>query len=120
MADQQFEPDWDSIFQEVRDEMVTWRRAHPKATMREIELENERVLARLHARMVQDLAAASAAADFAGQPADARPRCPKCQVPLVAHGKKRRTLRSYGNQPLAMERGHGTCPQCGQAFFPSG
>ena len=120
MADQPFEPDWDRIFREIQDEMVRWRQAHPKATLREIELENERVLARLHARMVQDLAAASAAADFAGQPADSRPQCRDCQVPLVAHGQKRRTLRSYGNQPLALERGHGTCPQCGQAFFPSG
>lgn len=120
MADQNFEPDWDSIFHEIRDEMVAWRRAHPKATLREIELENERLLARLHARMVQDVAAASAAADFAGQPADTRPQCPRCQVPLVAHGKKRRRLRSHGNQPVALERGQGTCPQCGQAFFPSG
>lgn len=120
MADQPFAPDWDSIFREIRDEMVTWRCEHPKATMREIELENERVLARLHARMVRDLATASAAADFAGQPADRRPQCPKCQVPLVARGKKRRTLRSYGNQSLEMERGHGACPHCGQAFFPSG
>jgi len=120
MADQDFEPDWDSVFREIRDEMVAWRRAHPKATMREIELENERVLARLHARMVQDVAAASAAADFAGQPAHARPLCSKCQVPLVARGKKKRALRTHGEQRVAMERSYGTCPECGQDFFPSG
>jgi RNase P subunit RPR2 len=120
MANQNFDPDWDGIFREIRDEMVAWRRAHPKATMRDIELENERLLARLHARMVADVAAASAAADFAGQPAASRPRCPECDVPLVARGKKKRSLRSHGNQPVAMERVHGTCPQCGQAFFPSG
>lgn len=120
MADQSFEPDWDSIFREIRDEMVTWRRAHPKATMREIELENERVLARLHARMVHDIATASAAAEFAGQPADARPLCPKCQVPLVSRGKKKRTLRTHGEQRVTMERAYATCPECGQVFFPSG
>jgi RNase P subunit RPR2 len=120
MADQHFDPDWDSIFQEVRDGMAAWRREHPKATMREIELESERLLARLHARMVQDVAAASTAADFAGQPADARPLCPTCQVPLVSRGKKKRTLRTHGEQRVAMERAHGTCPKCGQDFFPSG
>jgi RNase P subunit RPR2 len=120
MADQNFDPDWDSLFREIRDEMVAWRRAHPKATMRQIELENERLLARLHARMVADVAAASAAADLAGQPTALRPCCPQCQVPLVARGKKRRTLRSHGNQPVPVERDHGTCPRCGQAFFPSG
>ena len=120
MADQHFEPDWDSIFHEIRDEMVAWRRVHPKATMREIELENERLLARLHARMVADVAEASAAADFAGQPAATRPSCAHCHVPLVARGKKRRTLRSVGDQPVPLERTQGTCPSCGQAFFPSG
>jgi RNase P subunit RPR2 len=120
MADQHFDPDWDGMFREIRDEMVAWRRAHPKATMREIELENERLLARLHARMVADVAAASAAADLAGQPAETRARCPHCQVPLVARGKKRRTLHSPGNQPVPLERDQGTCPRCGQAFFPSG
>ena len=119
MAEQNFEPDWDGIFHEIRDEMVAWRRTHPKATMREIEWENERLLARLHARMVADVAGASAAAHFAGQPAATRARCPKCQAPLVARGKKARTLRSHGDQPVPLERDHGTCPQCGQAFFPS-
>lgn len=120
MAHQDFDPDWDGIFREIREEMVAWRRAHPKATLREIELENERVLARLHARMVADLATASAAADLAGQPAETRSCCPRCQVPLVARGRKPRTLRSYAQQPVPLERDHGTCPQCGQAFFPSG
>lgn len=120
MAEQHFDPDWDGIFQEIRDEMVAWRRAHPKATMRAIELENERLLSRLHARMVQDVAAASSAAGFAGQPAEARPLCPRCQVPLVSRGKKERTLRSHGEQRLEIERASGTCPECGQDFFPSG
>ncbi len=120
MADKNFDPEWDGIFREIREEMVAWRRAHPKATLREIELENERVLARLHARMIQDIAAASGVAEFAGQPAADRPQCPHCAVPLVSRGKKRRNLRSYGDQQVELERAYGTCPQCGQDFFPSG
>lgn len=120
MASELFEPDWSDIFQEVQQEMTAWRRAHPKATMREIELESERLLSRLHARVVHDVAAASVVNDFAGQPGAERPQCPKCRIPLVARGKKRRSLRTHGNQAVELERTHGTCPQCGQAFFPSG
>lgn len=120
MTDQLSEPDWDNLFHEIRDEMLAWRRAHPKATLRDIELENQRVLARLHARMVQDLAAASAAAQVAGRAAEERLRCPDCQTPVVARGKRSRTLRSYGDQTLQIERDHATCPKCGRAFFPSG
>jgi hypothetical protein len=119
MATLDFEPNWDDLFQEIQQEMAAWRRQHPKATMRAIELESERLLARLHARVVQDVAAASPAADFAHQPAEARPTCPDCQVPLQARGKKGRSLRAHGNQPVPLEREYGSCPQCGQAFFPS-
>ena len=120
MADQHFEPDWNELFQEIQQGMAAWRREHPKATMREIELESERQLSRLHACVIRDVAAASEAADFAGQPAAVRPQCPNCQVPLVARGKKRRSLRTHGDQSVELERTHGTCPQCGQAFSPSG
>ena len=120
MASEPFEQDWNDIFVEVQQEMTEWRRAHPKATLREIELANERVLARLHARMVQDLAVASPAADLVAQPPEERPTCPDCRVPLIARGKKARTLRSHGDQPVSLERSAATCPQCGRAFFPSG
>jgi len=100
--------------------MTMWRRANPKATMRAIELANEQALARVHARMVADLAAASAHADLAAQPSEERPTCPDCGVPLIARGKKERTLRSHGDQAVILERSAATCPQCERAFFPSG
>ena len=120
MASEPFEPDWSDIFQEVQQEMTLWRRAHPKATMRDIELANEQALARLHARRVGDLAAASAKADLAAQPPESRPTCPDCRVPLIARGKKQRTLRTHGDQAVSLDRSAATCPQCGRAFFPSG
>jgi len=120
MTSEQFEPDWSDIFQEVQQEMTMWRRAHPKATLYQIELENERVLARLHARMVGDLAAASANSDLAARPPEERPSCPDCRVPLIARGKKQRALRTHGDQAVSLDRSAATCPQCGRAFFPSG
>jgi hypothetical protein len=120
MTPSEFEPQWESLFTEIQTEMRTWRRAHPKATMREIELATEQVLARLAARMVADVAAASDTAHFRDQPREARPCCPDCQVPLQARGRKERHLRTHGAQQVALTRDHGACPRCGQAFFPLG
>jgi hypothetical protein len=115
-----FDPQWEGLFTEIQAEMRDWRRAHPKATMRDIELATEQVLARLAARMVADVAAASEVARFADQPPGSRPRCPDCAVPLQARGRKDRRLRAHGAQPVHLERDYGVCPQCGRSFFPSG
>jgi RNase P subunit RPR2 len=120
MEEKGFAPNWGTVFSEIQQEMTAWRRAHPKATLREIELATEECLAALHARIVQDIAAASEVAEFAGLPEEDRPTCPSCRAPLVAHGKKQRTLRSHGDQAIVLGRAQGTCPKCGRAFFPSG
>lgn len=115
---EEFEPQWEGLFTEIQAEMRTWRREHPQATMREIELATEQVLARLGARMVQDLSAASDAAHFAKRPPERRPCCPVCQVPLEARGAKHRHLRVHGAQQVDLQRDYGVCPQCGEGFFP--
>ena len=119
MAAAAFDPQWEELFTEIQAEMRQWRREHPKATMREIELATEQVLARLAARMVADVAAASPVAHFADQPPEARPRCPDCAVPLQARGTKDRHLWAHGGQRVGLERDYGVCPQCGRSFFPS-
>jgi hypothetical protein len=115
-----FDPQWEGLFSEIQAELRQWRREHPKATMREIELATEQGLARLGARMVADVAAASDRARFADQPPEARPHCPDCAVPLQARGRKERHLRAHGAQDVGLERDYGGCPQCGRSFFPSG
>jgi hypothetical protein len=117
---EEFDPQWETLFTEIQAEMRQWRRAHPKATMRDIELATEQVLARLGARMVADVAAASSAAHFADRPPEVRPVCPDCQVPLQARGGKNRHLRAHGAQRVELHRDYGTCPRCGRGFFPSG
>lgn len=120
MAKQGFDPKWAEIFSEVTEHMRDWRREHPKATFRQIEREVEAQLARLRARMLTDVANASTAAEFAGQPQEERPTCPQCGVPVVARGKKRRAIRAHGDGEVLLERQHAACPKCGAAFFPSG
>ena len=118
MTEPEFNPQGEALFTETQAEMRQWRRDPPKATLREIELATEQVLARLAARMIADVAAASQVAHFADQPPEARPCCPDCAVPLQARGTKDRHLRAHGGQRVALERDYGVCPQCGRSFFP--
>lgn len=54
---------WDALSDEILTGMADWRAQHPKATMREIELELDERLASLRIRMLQDIALRSAATD---------------------------------------------------------
>ena len=118
MATSEFDPQWAELFTEIQAEMRQWRRERPKATMREIELATEQCLARLAARMVGDIAAASEAAFFSDRPPETRPRCPACHAPVHSGGEKSRHLRAHGEQTVPLRREHAVCPQCGEAFFP--
>lgn len=109
--------DWVKLFEEVDVGMREWRRAHPRATLTEIERALDERWAKVRAGMLSELAQASAAADFGGAGAD-RPRCPDCGVPLQARGKHPRDLRTHGDQVLHLERDYGECSRCGSAFFP--
>lgn len=120
MNKHEFQPEWADIFSEVQAAMTAWRREHPKATMVAIELETQRVLSRLQARLVTDVAQHSDAAFFADRPPLERPLCPVCAVPVQPRGAKERQLRGYGNQEIGLAREHATCPHCERAFFPSG
>lgn len=120
MVQSEFDPQWEGLFTEIQAELRTWRREHPKATMREIELATEQVLARLGARIVADVAAASDVGYFGAHPPEERPQCPDCQVPLQPRGTKARHLRAHGEQRVALERQYGVCPRCERGFFPSG
>lgn len=112
--------EWQQASEEVLSGMIEWRMLHPKATLREIEQEVDKRLARLRARLVQDAAAASSRREWSGQGEQDRPRCPACGSVLVARGKRKRHLQTAGGQQIELERNYGTCPTCGGGFFPPG
>jgi hypothetical protein len=64
---------WQQLSQDVTTEMRAWRLAHPKATLREIELALDARLNQMRARMIEDLALAGSAADWAATPAVVEP-----------------------------------------------
>ena len=94
---------WEQLALEALSGMAGWRREHPKATLAEIEAETDRRLAEVRARMIQDAAQASAAAEM--EAGSARPVCPSCGVELVKNGKRKRRVTTRQEQTIELERG---------------
>jgi RNase P subunit RPR2 len=115
---QKMEEQWHLLSAEVISGMKEWRDQHPKATLREIEEAIDERLGRLRARMLQDAAVASPQADWSEAEPQERPICPHCATPLVARGKKQRSLQTQGGQEVILSRSYGVCPACGAGLFP--
>jgi hypothetical protein len=114
-----FDQQWRELSEEVITGMKEWRLQHPRATLSEIEAALDARLARLRARMLEDAALASAAADWKSA-AGAAPVCPACGQPLQARGGHPRQLQTHGGQSLTLQRDYGVCPVCHTGLFPPG
>jgi hypothetical protein len=117
-VDQQDEQQWQALSEQILTDIKEWRRAHPKATFREIEQEVHQRMSRLEAQVLQDTAQASRSRDWSGATEQERPRCPVCDTALQARGKRQRHLQGTGGHDLTLNRTYGTCPQCGTGVFP--
>ncbi len=115
-----FDAHWDALADEVLSGMKEWRLQHPKATLREIEGALDERLGKMRARMLQDAALASAAADLKAAQGAAQPRCEACGAVLVERTVAERELITQHNQVLKLERSYGVCPSCGAGLFPPG
>src|SRR3712207_4757461 len=103
---------WHALSEDLLTGIHEWRQQHPKATLREMETEVDARLARLRARMLEDMALTSAAADWTAAQAPDQPQCPQCGVPLQPRGKHPRTLQTHGGRELVLDRHYGVCPSC--------
>jgi hypothetical protein len=111
---------WEHLSHEVFTGMRAWRLAHPRATLTEIEVALDTRLSTMRARMLQDVALASAAADVSTAPPTERPVCLDCGHALSAHGLEERTLTTHGDQLITLVRSRAVCPACGTGLFPPG
>ena len=112
---------WRQLADEVGRDLVAWREAHPRATLSEIEDAVLEVTERLQARLLQDLAEASAAAEPGGVRAADRARCPECGGELTPSGRAERTVQvARQRRPLRLRRGYAVCSACGVGRFPPG
>jgi len=109
---------WHELTEEVITGMKEWRLQHPKATFREIETALDQRLAHVRARMLEDAALLSRAAELEAGDSAERLTCPQCGTPLQARGKQTRDLVTQHDQPIHLERQYAVCPQCQQGFFP--
>ncbi len=116
----EYEARWQQLTDEVLTGIKEWRLQHPKATFREIENALDACWARARARMLQDLALVSAAAEFSTVPPEERPRCPQCGQAMDARGTETRSLTTTYNQQITLTRGYAHCPVCGTGLFPPG
>ncbi len=115
-----FDQRWERLSAEVLSGMKEWRLQHPRATLREMEAALDERLARMRARMLEDMALASRVANWKGEGAESKPVCPECGEVLMARGEGRRRLQTQGGEELQLEREYGVCPKCGTGFFPPG
>ena len=113
-----FDAQWAVLAEEVLSGMTEWRLQHPKATLRQIEGALDERLGKMRARMLQDAALASAAADIKTAQASERPVCATCGSRLVERAVTARELVTQHNQVLKLERSYGVCPTCGAGRFP--
>jgi YgiT-type zinc finger domain-containing protein len=110
--------EWRGVSEEIITGMWEWRDQNPQASFGEIEGELDLRLSEMRARMLADLAVASAKADW--ESGSEGVMCPNCGAALQPNGKKKRTLQTRGGQEVKIEREYGVCPQCGQKVFPPG
>ena len=111
---------WAGDAESVWTGMADWRAAHPKATFSEIEAALDERLNQVRARVLADLALASASADVRAASAEERPRCERCGVLLQARGQSERKLLTQGGAEVPLRRTYGACPQGGGGTFPPG
>ena len=106
---------WSAVSQAVEQEVAMWRRAHPRATLTEIEQEVEAATRQLTRWLVEELAGE----DTAGR--EERPSCPQCRTPMERRGHKaREVLVAHQRQPVRLERASFVCPACHAGLFPPG
>jgi uncharacterized protein with PIN domain len=114
-------PGWHAASQAVAYELAEWRRAHPKATLTEIETAVFEAMQKLQARALDEVVQASSATDVAAQPVDERPRCPSCGGQLEPRGRQRRRVRPARQRAaLDLDRSYAVCTTCGAGLFPPG
>jgi NADH pyrophosphatase NudC (nudix superfamily) len=98
--------------------MSQWRKEHPSATWAEIEAAVDEQMNQLRAQLIEDLVQMGESEPWSQLPQEQRPTCATCGKALLSRGERSRFVETSGGQAVKVTRSYGTCPQCGQGFFP--
>lgn len=109
---------WRELSEEIMAGIQEWRLQHPKAPLQEIEAAVDARLAELRARMLQDVALSSQAAEVSQASAPDRPVCPHCGTLVEPRGPRERQLTTHQGKTLRLQRSYVRCPTCQVGFFP--
>jgi len=120
MGGREMDGQWREVAEEVLTGMKEWRQQHPRTTFTEIEVALDERLSRLRARLLQDAALTSAAADLSGASETERPWCATCERRLEARGQRTRELTTVQDRTIRLTRSYAACPSCGNGLFPPG
>ncbi len=104
------EPSAPETFGAATEQLRQWRAAHPTATLREIERETDRQLARVRADLVARIAQ--------GSERPARPDCPSCGRLMRRVGVRQRTVTTAQEGQLHLHGARYRCSACGTELFP--
>jgi uncharacterized protein with PIN domain len=116
MDREQMSQQWNQQSQEASHAIAQWRQVHPKATLAEIEKAVDEQMNHMRARMIEEVAQASASTQ--GGQEEGTQRCPHCGERIYARGKRQRRLQTQGGQQVTLTRQYQSCPSCGYSFFP--
>lgn len=112
-----FDGRWSGLSRAALQQVKQWRLAHPQATLNEIEQALDAQLGQLRARLLEDLAQASDAAQLDEQTV-APPRCQQCGEQLRGRGAHVRELATAHQQQLRLERTRRHLPTLRRWAFP--
>ncbi len=106
------------LSEEILVDMDDWQKAHQDATFLEIEEKSRELVSKLEAALVEKVVLEREEDSWKDLKEGSRPTCPNCKVPLISRGKRKRCLQGAQGQEIKLKRMYGTCPKCGQVFFP--
>lgn len=112
--------DWNALYEKASQAIKQWRAANPQATFVEIETKVNEEMARVRAKLMEDLIHESASTEWRDREKADRPKCPVCETALSSNGMQKRGLVTDHGQVVELHRSHGRCPKCGTTVFPPG
>lgn len=115
MKKEKLKEKWHGVSEELIAGMSGWREKHPRATLREIEIEIDKRLSEIRVGMIAETVMKSQSTEWGKGAAEV---CPKCGGRLQKKGKKKRKLETQGGKEIELEREYGICLECGQGLFP--
>ena len=111
---------WQEMFREASEEVSQWRGEHPQASFSNIENVVDEKLAKVRAKMIEELVLESKMTNIKELAAAERPQCVGCGQPIAANGKQKRELITKYEQVVELERSKGYCRGCQVSYFPPG